>query len=76
MIQFEGLYNGNKTGINTNEISLNQLNNSVLSPMNPFLSEVSIFGSVSYPFTPLFTGSLSCIYNPKYELYFIIPQLT
>ena len=71
MIQTEAIYNSNKTTV----FSANLANPFPISAKNPFLSEVSIFGSVAYPFSPLIKGSIAAIYNPKSNIYFIIPTI-
>jgi hypothetical protein len=72
-LQFEALYNGNYD--TTNLLALSQLNNGSASPKNLFLSDFSVFASASYPFTPLFSGSLAAIANFKSKLLFITPAL-
>jgi hypothetical protein len=74
MLQFEALYNGNKHS--TNILSLDQLNTTNINTKNLFLSGYSIFGSASYPFTPLVNGSLAGITNIRNKLYFINPTVT
>lgn len=72
-IQFEVLYNGNKSS--SNLFSLNQLSNNSINTKNLFLPDYSMFGSLNYPFTPLITGSLAGIANINTKLYFIIPTI-
>jgi len=72
-LQLEALYNGNeKSG---NLLALDQLNSSNISTKNLFLSGYSMFGSLSYPFTPLINGSLAGITNFKHKLLFANPSL-
>jgi hypothetical protein len=73
-IQFEGLYNSNT--FNNAYVQLLQANSQVLNPKNPFLNGFSIFGNISYPFTPLINASLAGILNPNNGLYIIIPTVT
>jgi hypothetical protein len=47
-----------------------------LSVKNLSFSEFNFFAGVSYPFTPLFSGSLAFIYYPGIEGYYIGPTLT
>jgi hypothetical protein len=71
-LQFEALYNGNKEAMN--ELSINQFTQSQLDVKHLFLSDVSVFGAVSYSFTPLISGSLSGIVNPPCGVVIIIPS--
>jgi len=72
-IQFEALYNGNNKSMNI--FSLDQLNNNSMSTKNLFLSNYSMFCSLSYPVTPLVSGSLAGIVNTRNKLFFIIPSV-
>jgi len=72
-VQLEAFYNGNYKSMDV--FSFDQLNNSNLSPKNLFLSDYSLFGSITYPFTPLASGSLAGITNIKNKLFFIIPSV-
>jgi hypothetical protein len=73
-IQFEGFYNSNKS--NVTNLLLSQVNPALLDAKNPFLNGFSIFGNISYPFTPLITCSLAGIYNPSNRMVFILPTFT
>ncbi len=73
-IQFEGFYNSNTT--NTTNLLLSQVNPELLNAKNPFLNGFSIFGNISYPFTPLINISLAGIYNPSNRMVFILPTFT
>lgn len=73
-IQFEGFYNSNSS--NSENILINQFNPGLLNAKNPFLNGFSIFGTISYPVTPLINISLAGIFNPSNRMYFIIPDLT
>jgi hypothetical protein len=73
-IQFEGFYNSNP--INSVNVLVNQFNPGLLNAKNPFLNGYSIFGTISYPATPLISISLAGIYNPSNKMYFIIPTFT
>ncbi len=73
-LQFEAFYNGNeKSG---NILSLDQLNSSNINTKNLFLSGYSMFGSLSYPFTPLINGSLAGITNFENKLFFVNPTIS
>jgi len=72
-VQFECLYNGNKQ--KSNEFSVNPLTQNLMSAKNLFLSDFSLFGSLSYPVTPLINTSFAAITNPKNKLVFIIPSI-
>ncbi len=73
-LQFEFLYNSNRQS--TGNFEMNLLNSQVMSAKNLFLSECSLFGSLSYPFTPLITGSFAGIGNPKNKMFFVIPSIS
>lgn len=73
-LQFEVLYNGNNQSMNL--FTMDQLNSSDLSAKNLFLNDCSMFGSLSYPVTPLLTCSLAGIGNPQNKLYFLIPSVS
>ena len=73
-LQFEGFYNRNVA--NSTNILLSQFNPGVLSAKNPFLNGFSIYGNLSYPFTPLINVSLAGIFNPSNRMVFIIPTFT
>lgn len=72
-LQFEILYNGNPDTAGL--FSLTGLNNSNVGAKQLFLPDFSVFFSVSYPFTPLFSGSLAGIANFRNNMVFIIPTL-
>jgi len=72
----EVLYNGNPNGNLMTLLSVSNASANAMSAMNPFISGVSIFGGISYPFVPLLTGSLSAIWNPENKIYIVIPSLT
>ncbi len=40
------------------------------------LAKYSLFGQVSYPFSPLINGGISGIYNPSDNSYYVSPQVT
>ncbi len=73
-LQFEALYNGYNDTLNI--LSLGQMNNNSMSAKNIFLSDFSFFLSSVYPVTPLINISLSAILNPKFKMYFIVPNVT
>lgn len=74
LLQLEVLYNGNRDSATA--FSPNQLAGSALSAKNLFVPDLSVFGSASYPVTPLVSCSLSGIVNPKGNLLFIIPSVS
>jgi hypothetical protein len=76
MLQFEALYNGNPNGNMATLFSTNQTSASAMSAKNPFLSDFTIFAGVIYPFTPIFSGSLSGMYNWFNKTYIFIPSVT
>jgi hypothetical protein len=76
MLQFEALYNGNPNGNMTTLLSVNQTSASAMSAKNPFLSDFTLFTGLNYPFTPIFSGSLSGMYNWVNKTYIIIPSVT
>ena len=57
-------------------VLINQFNPALLNAKNPFLNGFSIFGTISYPVTPLISMALAGIYNPSNRMYFIIPTFT
>ncbi len=71
-LQLEVLYNGNKESM---DMSLDQLNNSNTSTKNLFLSDYSMFASLTYPISPLVSTSFAGIVNFKNKLFFIIPSI-
>ncbi len=74
MIQFEGFYNSNTA--NSANILISQYNPGLLNAKNPFLTGFSMYGSLSWPATPLINLSLAGIYNPSNRMVFIIPTFT
>ncbi|MEI6681127.1 MAG: hypothetical protein WCO44_00790 [Bacteroidota bacterium] len=74
MIRFEGFYNSNTT--NSANILISQYNPGLLNAKNPFLTGFSMYGSLSYPASPLINLSLAGIYNPSNQMVFIIPTFT
>jgi len=74
MLQFEALYNG--YGKSSGNFNLTQFYFMQLTPKNLSLTRLSFFGQVSYPFTPLFTGTLSAMYNPNDNSLYTGPSLS
>lgn len=72
-LQLEALYNGNNQSINI--LSLDQLNSSNINTKNLFLSGYSMFGSLTYPLTPLISGSFAGIINFRNKLFFVNPSV-
>jgi hypothetical protein len=76
MLQFEALYNGNPNGNMSTLFSTGQTSASAMSAKNPFLSDFTLFAGLNYPFTPIFSGSFSGMYNWFNKTYIIIPSVT
>jgi hypothetical protein len=76
MLQGEVLYNGNPNGKISTLLLPDQNTATGMSAMNPFLSDVTVFAGVTYPFHPLFTASLAGMYNWDNAVYIIIPSAT
>ena len=74
-LQFEALYNGNPSGTLGTLTNLDYNPENAMSAMNPYLSGFSLFGGISYPFNPLFSGSLSGIYTWGDDVGIFIPSL-
>lgn len=74
MIQVEGLYNGLPKGYGG--MNFTEYYSRPLSVKDLSFTEWNIFGQVSYPFTPLLNGTLSAMFFPKIEGFFIGPSLT
>jgi hypothetical protein len=72
-LQLEGLYNGNDDSLNVIDIA--QPGSTEISTKNLFLPGYSVFAALTYPFTPLFSGSLAGIVNFKSNVFFINPTL-
>jgi hypothetical protein len=72
-LQLEAFYNGNDKSINI--LNIDQLNSANINTKNLFLSGYSMFGSLTYPFTPLISGSVAGIINFRNKLFFINPTL-
>lgn len=72
-LQTEILYNGNSEQKIDSVISL--FSSFRLSAKNPFLDGFSAFAGLTYPFTPLFTGSVAVIGNPEKKLLILIPSV-
>ncbi|MDH3381306.1 MAG: hypothetical protein OEL54_01275 [Flavobacteriaceae bacterium] len=66
----------NKTGTTGSAAGFNIFDTQQLSPKKLSLARYSILGQVSYPITPLLTGSLNCILNPSDNSFFIGPNMT
>ena len=76
MLQFEALYNGNPNGNLSTLLLADQASASAMNAKNPFLSDFSVFGGITYPPTPLFSLSLAGIWNWDNGTYIIIPSGT
>ena len=73
MLQFEGLYNG--YGNKSADFNVVDFYFMQLTPQNLSLTRFSVFGQISYPFTPLFQGTLSAMYNPNDNSVYFGPSL-
>ena len=73
MLQFEALYNG--YGTTSGDFNIKEFYFMQLTPQTLSLTRFSFFGQVSYPFTPLFTGTLSVMYNPNDNSLYAGPSL-
>ncbi len=69
-----GLYNSQGLD-NSNPLALAALYSNSISPKNMMPSKYSVFGQVSYPFTPLINGGLAGIYGIGLNLLFINPTI-
>ncbi len=72
MLQFEFLYYNQQSGTADFASYYNQ----PLSVKNLSFSEYNIFGSISYPITPLLSVSLSGIYYPGINGFYVGPSVT
>jgi hypothetical protein len=73
-LQFEALYNG--YGKSSGDFNITEFYFMQLTPQSLSLTRYSFFGQVSYPFTPLFTGTLSVMYNPNDHSIYTGPSLS
>lgn len=73
-IRLEGLYN--QLPENYRFAGFEQFYYQPLSAKQLSFTKLNLFAQISYPVTPLFQTSLSGIYYPKYEGYFIGPEFT
>ncbi len=74
MLQFEGLYNQRPAGMEQEDFE--EYYQRSLSAKDLSFTEWNIFGQVSYPITPLLTGTLSAMFFPQIDGFFIGPNLT
>jgi len=74
MLQFEALYNG--YGKSSGDFNIKEFYFMQLTPQSLSLTKFSFFGQVSYPFSPLFTGTLSVMYNPNDNSLYAGPSLS
>ncbi len=72
-VQLEGLYNQNAKNIKIN--SFQDFYGMDMSVKTLSFTEYSIFGQFSYPITPLINTSLSCMYYPEIDGFFLGPTL-
>jgi len=73
MLQFEGLYNG--YGKSSGDFNLAEFYFMQMSPQNLSLTEFSFLSQISYPFTPLLTGTFSAMYNPNDNSVYLGPSV-
>jgi hypothetical protein len=74
MIQAEGFYNQLPRG--SGRKSFTEFYARPLSVKDLSFTELNFFAQVSYPFTPLFSGSLAGLYFPDVKGYYLGPALT
>ena len=74
MLQFEALYNG--YGKQSGNFNMQQFYFMQLTPQSLSLTRYSFFGQISYPLTPLFTSTLSAMYNPNDHSFYTGPSLS
>ncbi len=79
-IYLHGSWLFNSNGTTGNAGAENPLENPIInvrdvSPKTFSLAKYSIFGQISYPFTPLIRGDISSIFNPNDKSIFIGPNL-
>lgn len=72
-VQLEALYNQNAKNININ--SFQDFYGMDMSVKTLSFTEYSIFGQFSYPVTPLINASLSCMYYPEIDGFFLGPTI-
>jgi len=73
MVSFEFLYN--QMPKETQVGSFLQVYDAPLSVKNLSFTEYNIFGQITYPFTPLVSGTFAGMYYPKIEGFFVGPSL-
>ena len=71
-IQLEFLY----SSINYDYLNFTEFYFMPLTVKEITFTDFNIFGQLSYPFTPLFTGTFSAMYYPSIQGYFLGPSLT
>ena len=74
MIQAEGFYNQLRRG--SQEKGFMEFYAKPLSVKELSFTELNFFAQVSYPFTPLFSGSFAALYFPEVKGYYLGPALT
>lgn len=78
-VHLSGLYTSNGTTGNagvTNPLDNPFLNNQQISPKSFTLARYSLFGQISYPFTPLINGDISAIVNPNDGSAYLGPNIS
>ena len=73
MLQFEALYNG--YGKSSGNFNLQEFYFLQMSPQSLSLTEFSFLGQISYPFTPLFTGTFSGMFSPNDNSLYLGPSI-
>ncbi len=74
LLQAEGLYN--HFGTTDSDLLSSGFSGQSLSPQNLWTHRWAIFTTVSYPINPLIQGSISSIFNPEDQSFFILPGVT
>lgn len=74
MIQCEGLYNQQPKGFD--ETGFIEYYQKPLSVKDLSFTEWNFFGQISYPFTPLLSGTLSAMFYPKIDGFFLGPSIS
>ncbi|MFC2114179.1 hypothetical protein ACFLRI_02405 [Bacteroidota bacterium] len=73
MVQIEALYNSN--GKKSGDFNLNEFYYMDLSAKTLTLTRWSFMGMMSYPITPLLSGTISAMYSPNDKSVFVGPTL-
>jgi hypothetical protein len=71
-LQFEFLY----SSVDYHYLSLAEFYYMPLTVKEITFTDFNLFGQISYPFTPLFTGTFATIYYPSISGFFLGPSLS